>query len=318
MVSKWGCRGVYRPRVLGQWFDGTRFYAAASSPTRSRRNLIPAGAGKPAPSVTSPSTSTVYPRGCGEAASGGSHTHADTGLSPRVRGSLAVARINGPEEGSIPAGAGKPGRGLAGSWRGRVYPRGCGEASYSNCPWYSKTGLSPRVRGSLRHLLPRRTGRGSIPAGAGKPRCPMTPPCSRRVYPRGCGEARNTLLLVVYHSGLSPRVRGSPRRVSGAADRVRSIPAGAGKPSRAMPCASSYAVYPRGCGEAEGCAGQRPRLTGLSPRVRGSRIIPGGRLVSLGSIPAGAGKPSSPSGRRPGSRVYPRGCGEAVKTVSAG
>ena len=30
-------RRVYRPRVLGQWFDGIRFYAAASSPTRSRR-----------------------------------------------------------------------------------------------------------------------------------------------------------------------------------------------------------------------------------------------------------------------------------------
>ena len=28
---------MYRPRVLGQWFDGIRFYAAASSPTRSRR-----------------------------------------------------------------------------------------------------------------------------------------------------------------------------------------------------------------------------------------------------------------------------------------
>ncbi len=28
---------VYRLRVLGQWFDGIRFYAAASSPTRSRR-----------------------------------------------------------------------------------------------------------------------------------------------------------------------------------------------------------------------------------------------------------------------------------------
>ena len=28
---------VYCPRVLGQWFDGIRFYAAASSPRRSRR-----------------------------------------------------------------------------------------------------------------------------------------------------------------------------------------------------------------------------------------------------------------------------------------
>ena len=37
----YGRRGVfamvYCPRVLGQWFDGIRFYAAASSPTRSRR-----------------------------------------------------------------------------------------------------------------------------------------------------------------------------------------------------------------------------------------------------------------------------------------
>ena len=30
-------RVVYRPRVLGQWCDGIRIYAAASSPTRSRR-----------------------------------------------------------------------------------------------------------------------------------------------------------------------------------------------------------------------------------------------------------------------------------------
>ena len=28
---------MYRPRVLGQWFDGIRIYAAASSPPRSRR-----------------------------------------------------------------------------------------------------------------------------------------------------------------------------------------------------------------------------------------------------------------------------------------
>ena len=28
---------VYRPRILGQWFDGIRIYAAASSPPRSRR-----------------------------------------------------------------------------------------------------------------------------------------------------------------------------------------------------------------------------------------------------------------------------------------
>ena len=34
-VSRRG--GTVAPRVLGQWFDGIRIYAAASSPTRSRR-----------------------------------------------------------------------------------------------------------------------------------------------------------------------------------------------------------------------------------------------------------------------------------------
>ena len=36
-VSSSGCEPLYCPRVLGQWFDGIRFYAAASSPRRSRR-----------------------------------------------------------------------------------------------------------------------------------------------------------------------------------------------------------------------------------------------------------------------------------------
>ena len=43
-----GCRvlrELYRPRVLGQWFDGIRIYAAASSPTRSP--AVRAGAGDP-------------------------------------------------------------------------------------------------------------------------------------------------------------------------------------------------------------------------------------------------------------------------------
>ena len=35
--SLWIDETLYCPRVLGQWFDGIRFYAAASSPRRSRR-----------------------------------------------------------------------------------------------------------------------------------------------------------------------------------------------------------------------------------------------------------------------------------------
>ena len=37
VIPGWSDGIVYRLRVLGQWFDGIRFYAAASSPRRSRR-----------------------------------------------------------------------------------------------------------------------------------------------------------------------------------------------------------------------------------------------------------------------------------------
>ena len=36
-IMKTSSEGLYCPRVLGRWFDGIRFYAAASSPRRSRR-----------------------------------------------------------------------------------------------------------------------------------------------------------------------------------------------------------------------------------------------------------------------------------------
>ena len=36
-VGRVSLRQLYRPRILGQWFDGIRIYAAASSPPRSRR-----------------------------------------------------------------------------------------------------------------------------------------------------------------------------------------------------------------------------------------------------------------------------------------
>ena len=50
----------------------------------------------------------VYPRVCGEAILIVYGTEFDTGLSPRVRGSLDRVRARNPLRGSIPACAGKP------------------------------------------------------------------------------------------------------------------------------------------------------------------------------------------------------------------
>ena len=168
-------------------------------------------------------------------------------------------------------------------------------------------------------VLPCRPPRysGSIPAGAGKPCAGPDPPRSAGVHPRGCGEARRSHELPNRHRGPSPRVRGSRvvlllvRRVGG------SIPAGAGKPACTPSTPRISRVHPRGCGEAPVLPCRPPRIQGPSPRVRGS--LPG-RAVKRGglrSIPAGAGKPPRLSPVTIGSRVHPRGCGEASARIDA-
>ena len=158
------------------------------------------------------------------------------GLSPRVRGSRRWRRNRLTKTGSIPAGAGEP---PGGPSRTRLWV---------------KTGLSPRVRGSRRHPTRWSVSEGSIPAGAGEPRCPMTRPANSRVYPRGCGGAirLDVRRASVSGKGLSPRVRGSLRRLDprappsamGLSPRVR------GSPSIHRGGIAPKWVYPRGCGGA--------------------------------------------------------------------
>ena len=192
---------------------------------------IPAGAGEPWSSRPATSGRGVYARGCGGAASGSSSTLPSMGLSPRVRGSLPAPDGTPAMQGSIPAGAGEP------VWRDRspveegVYPRGCGGAPTCSACASIWAGLSPRVRGSLLHLVHFGAQGGSIPAGAGEPRLGFPVAGVRRVYPRGCGGAFSRTKPRLQALGLSPRVRGSPRRFFRELWAQGSIPAGAGEPS---------------------------------------------------------------------------------------
>ena len=152
---------------------------------------------------------------------------------------------------------------------------------------------------------------GSIPACAGKPSCSIRPISGARVYPRVCGEAPCCFRDPAPTTGLSPRVRGSPRRWAGPGGRCGSIPACAGKPHREERLAYGFRVYPRVCGEADTCESNRRNAMGLSPRVRGSPVGVNRRTIMPGSIPACAGKPSPLCLLVLDNRVYPRVCGEA-------
>ena len=172
-------------------------------------------------------------------------------------------------------------------------------------------GLSPRVRGSRTRSPTISRSTGSIPAGAGQPYASCTSPEPATVYPRGCGAANFRLDWFSERPGLSPRVRGSRLRPQARATPARSIPAGAGQPTRCGNCTASGTVYPRGCGAATAFVAWRASAMGLSPRVRGSPIRRRLHSQRQRSIPAGAGQPEEKVKRAKDYGVYPRGCGAA-------
>ena len=308
-----GCGGTRLSRYARNSASGlsprVRGNRAARGSHGRYQGSIPAGAGEPSSCFRPSLRSRVYPRGCGGTGAEMSVIDPNPGLSPRVRGNLTEWPTCALAEGSIPAGAGEPDVGRLQEHPARVYPRGCGGTHRPPCDRAGDQGLSPRVRGNRsEHGGPKRS-RGSIPAGAGEPAAPPRTSSTRRVYPRGCGGTGDYTIAEAKTGGLSPRVRGNPKRRARRRRRLGSIPAGAGEPPTSSATQSTRRVYPRGCGGTRVRAACQPAAPGLSPRVRGNPGGGGADFPSSGSIPAGAGEPPQLAGRRSAGRVYPRGCG---------
>ena len=187
----------------------------------------------------------------------------------------------------------------------------CGGASFSEKTLSLFWGLSPRVRGSLRHLRAHVLPDGSIPACAGEPSTGQADDGNDGVYPRVCGGAMTRSPSLDRIPGLSPRVRGSPPSEVCRHIGIGSIPACAGEP----PCRNRYLtisrVYPRVCGGADHLTTIVVAVAGLSPRVRGSLVHDVRQHPPDGSIPACAGEPMPGRQRQRQDRVYPRVCGGA-------
>ena len=94
-------------------------------------------------------------------------------------------------------------------------------------------------------------------------------------------------------SGLSPRVRGNPRRRQGPLASTRSIPACAGEPQAERTAYRPLEVYPRVCGgtTVSDLGEHHSRRKGLSPRVRGNLLESDGSQDTIKE------------------EVYPRVCG---------
>jgi len=230
------------PRVRGSLVNVKRFWMA----TRS----IPACAGEPSGGGLGKGKQGVYPRVCGGAQKFRVRTVTPTGLSPRVRGSHVMRIWQGGAGRSIPACAGEPTARVEYGTLERVYPRVCGGAARTGGRVRRRLGLSPRVRGSHYRYLLLGGYFGSIPACAGEPLRQRSRAWPATVYPRVCGGAKPKGSANVTTKGLSPRVRGSPRRSGQHRQRGRSIPACAGEPSPPGNAGCCHRVYPRVCGGA--------------------------------------------------------------------
>ena len=195
----------------------------------------------------------------------------ETGSSPRVRGTPDRAAHNLAEPGIIPACAGNTAIGSPPIMVYGDHPRVCGEHTPESAVVSSKSGSSPRVRGTPRIRVGQDDVAGIIPACAGNTSFPCLIRFPGRDHPRVCGEHQTTPPAELGGEGSSPRVRGTP----GAPDRNRRlagiIPACAGNTWLWHGLPPTARDHPRVCGEHSMFAYDNLVQWGSSPRVRGTR-----------------------------------------------
>ena len=251
MPSTSSARTSVHPRVCGEHErdnDGTADSVGSSPRVRGThhqrpgatfpRRFIPACAGNTFSAMGYPFRLTVHPRVCGEHCSSAEAIPTCGGSSPRVRGTPGRASHIGRANRFIPACAGNTARPAASSQGHAVHPRVCGEHSVLIIRSHIPGGSSPRVRGTPRcsHMLAQ-TPR-FIPACAGNTRTTRMRRSSITVHPRVCGEHARMSGSQVFHSGSSPRVRGTRGRLRWRSAGSRFIPACAGNTNERSPTRS--------------------------------------------------------------------------------
>ena len=272
--------------------------------------LIPAWAGKTGESQKGKGRTRAHPRVGGENIATEVFGGIVSGSSPRGRGKHQARVLLDPEEGLIPAWAGKTSGPSPPRPRRRAHPRVGGENSAMPAPRALSAGSSPRGRGKREQFFRRFDHEGLIPAWAGKTQVSNPKTAHSAAHPRVGGENFESLRQSVETVGSSPRGRGKLCHSVYQLPRLGLIPAWAGKTARAASAARTGGAHPRVGGE-NGVPGAKRCVTpGSSPRGRG-KPAPGPALGrGPGLIPAWAGKTSWTESPKCPSRAHPRVGGE--------
>ncbi len=286
---------------------GTRARRRGRSP---RPRFIPAWAGNAGRRRVPAQRGPVHPRVGGERDGFAALICAETGSSPRGRGTPRVRRRARVARRFIPAWAGNaPCRPACGSWP-PVHPRVGGEREIKTSSRSCRPGSSPRGRGTRSAVRPSNQPSRFIPAWAGNADKTRSTPHQTPVHPRVGGERRSSCPCRPPVSGSYPRGRGTPLAQTAPTGPRRFIPAWAGNASATNSPGSPSAVHPRVGGERAPAPLPLLPLPGSSPRGRGTRVNSRNGPRRGRFIPAWAGN-AAPSWRTTRVRsVHPRVGGE--------
>ena len=305
----------------GQWGVHPRAGGGTSAmapPGGRCQGPSPRGRGEPACARNCGVQARVHPR-----AGGGTITKClkrlrKKGPSPRGRGNQRLDREGDVTKGSIPARAGEPRTRRPPPSKSKVHPRAGGGTDTADDGAPSAGGPSPRGRGNPEKVLVGHLGQRSIPARAGEPGHPASPPRPAWVHPRAGGGTVIMADIEPGGEGPSPRGRGNRALAPGRSRRQGSIPARAGEPHGQRWPGSSHGVHPRAGGGTGDQITQQGGGRGPSPRGRGNLAAPSAAANGGGSIPARAGEPSTSSSASSLMRVHPRaGGGTSIISTSS-
>ena len=211
----------------------------------------------------------AHPRSRGENTSGSTSTRPVGGASPLTRGKPNLPVHDSHRSGRIPAHAGKtPGSHSTGlsAW---AHPRSRGENMVVMRAFPSCQGASPLTRGKQVRVKEFETGKGRIPAHAGKTNFAELKQLIDRAHPRSRGENPRAAIASALATGASPLTRGKligGRRKVGAG---RRIPAHAGKTTAPSWRSPPSWAHPRSRGENVGDNWAHMTCGGASPLTRG-------------------------------------------------
>ena len=170
------------------------------------------------------------------------------------------------------------------------HPRARGENKRTVICLRCRNGTSPRTRGKpgANRFHPVRTR--NIPAHAGKTAHLLLRRKSWQEHPRARGENVMPIPQGAGVIGTSPRTRGKLPLLGGKVQRLRNIPAHAGKTDSTSEASILLTEHPRARGENVRSIPNRVYSCGTSPRTRGKRIGGTDSVPNRRNIPAHAGK----------------------------